>query len=150
MPSDHAFSFLYEYFISVNPGNPFAERQGRMMNIVRNKLQGNSKVQLLDSKLHGHFNAPSDIIDEKSDIHVKNLTALWRNALKEHDVSEPTVLQKELDVSAKLPKLTARSYVKAKRKMKREKATTTVWTKVTKLWRRLKKRKLRNRGRGGN
>ena len=119
------------------------------MNIVRTKLQANTKVQLLDNKLHGHFNAQHDIINKEYDVHVSNLTKLWRNSIKGHDVHKPTVIHKELDLSDKLPKITARSYERAKRKKKKETAKNKIWTKVTRMWRRLSVRRLKNRGRGG-
>ena len=102
----------------------------------------------MDSKLHRHFNLPDDIISADYDGHVKNLARLWRTAIGGHDVVGADDNQ-ELNLERKLPKITAKSYLTERRKQRRENATKKVWSRVTKVWKRLAKRKLKARGRTG-
>eukprot|EP01083_Nonionella_stella_P149122 473198_1 len=56
------FIITYNYFISINPGNAFAERQGRIMNLVRDKWQHKMKMLLLNSKMSASFNVPMKML----------------------------------------------------------------------------------------
>eukprot|EP01084_Bolivina_argentea_P313097 542162_1 len=143
---DKQYKYVHDLFISINPGNPFSERQGRIMNIVRNKLAHNTKLHLLDTKLHGHFNLPTNIIDSTHQQHIDTLNWIWRNVVRGHDVVKPNNLQKRLDLSVKLPKIKAKSYHSRKRAIKKDQSKSSIWSKIKIKLSGLKIRSFKNRG----
>eukprot|EP01083_Nonionella_stella_P223615 796761_1 len=143
----HPFQYVYEYFISIQPGNVMSERQGRIMNLIRPTIAQNMGVQLMDNKIRGHFNVPNDIsMDMDYTQHIKVISWLWRNVIRGHDVSQPTNLKHELDLSMKLPKIKSKCYAKVKRAMKRNNSVGNVWKSIVFNVNRFRKRKFKNRG----
>ena len=121
--------------ISIQPGNPFAERQGRIMNIVRDKLAQ-----------RGYFNIPDNIASHEYVQHIKTISWLWRNVIRGHDVRKANNLDRKLDLELKLPREDAKSYNKVKRKINRQNVKIGIWTSVKMKVNRVSRRLLKSRG----
>eukprot|EP01084_Bolivina_argentea_P245202 410588_1 len=102
------------------------------MNLVRNQLQRMMTTCLLNSKLLGHFNLPSNIFTDKHNHHHEMLAWIWRNVIKGHDVAKPNSWKQEPQFHRKLPHPTKKCYAKLKRKQLRKDALDNMYT-TTKL-----------------
>lgn len=83
--------------------NVYSERQGKGMNLLRGILQSRMKLLLLNSKMAGYFNLPSNFYQKSSvsDKHINTLCYIWRCIICGHDVSKPNNLKQKPDIETK-------------------------------------------------